>query len=102
MPSIWSGCSRRPWEDVRATLLELKGIGPWSVDMYAMFGLGMADVFSSGDLGLRVAMETHLNLEPKQKPAVYDQRALSWRPYRTLASLHLWHSLKPDAERFAD
>ena len=89
-----------PWEDARATLLELKGIGPWSVDMYAMFGLGMADVFSSGDLGLRVAMETHLNLEPKQKPAVYDQRALSWRPYRTLASLHLWHSLKPDAERF--
>ena len=91
-----------PWEDTRATLLELKGIGPWSVDMYAMFGLGMADVFSSGDLGLRVAMETHLNLAPKQKPAVYDQRALSWRPYRTLASLHLWHSLKPDAERFAD
>lgn len=91
-----------PWEDARATLLELKGIGPWSVDMYAMFGLGMADVFSSGDLGLRVAMETHLNLAPKQKPAVYDQRALSWRPYRTLASLHLWHSLKPDAERFVD
>ena len=91
-----------PWEDARATLLELKGIGPWSVDMYAMFGLGMADVFSSGDLGLRVAMETHLNLEPKQKPAVYDQRALSWRPYRTLASLHLWHSLKPASERFVD
>ena len=91
-----------PWEDARATLLDLKGIGPWSVDMYAMFGLGMADVFSSGDLGLRVAMETHLNLGPKQKPAVYDQRALCWRPYRTLASLHLWHSLKPDAERFVD
>ena len=91
-----------PWHEVRAALLELKGIGPWSVDMYAMFGLGLPDVFSSGDLGLRVAMETHLNLSPKQKPAVYDQRALSWRPYRTLASLHLWHSLKPDAERFAD
>ena len=91
-----------PWHEVRAALLELKGIGPWSVDMYAMFGLGMPDDFSSGDLGLRVAMETHLNLLPKQKPAVYDQRALSWRPYRTLASLHLWHSLKPDAERFAD
>lgn len=91
-----------PWVDARATLLEIKGIGPWSVDMYAMFGLGMADVFSSGDLGLRVAMETHLDLAPKQKPAVYDQRALSWRPFRTLASLHLWHSLKPDAERFVD
>jgi len=91
-----------PWEDARTTLLELKGIGPWSVDMYAMFGLAMADVFSSGDLGLRVAMETHLHVPAKQKPAVYDQRALYWRPYRTLASLHLWHSLKPDAERFVD
>ena len=91
-----------PWVDARAILLKIRGIGPWSVDMYAMFGLGMADVFSSGDLGLRVAMETHLNLSPKQKPAVYDQRALSWRPYRTLASLHLWHSLKPASERFVD
>lgn len=91
-----------PWVDARAILLKIRGIGPWSVDMYAMFGLGMADVFSSGDLGLRVAMETHLNLAPKQKPAVYDQRALSWRPYRTLASLHLWHSLKPASERFVD
>jgi len=91
-----------PWADVRTILLELKGIGPWSVDMYAMFGLAMADVFSSGDLGLRVAMETHLHVPAKQKPAVYDQRALCWRPYRTLASLHLWHSLKPDAERFVD
>ena len=91
-----------PWKDARSTLLQIKGIGPWSVDMYAMFGLGMADVFSSGDLGLRVAMEKHLNLEPKQKPAVYDQRALSWSPFRTLASLHLWHSLKPDADRFVD
>lgn len=90
------------WVDARAILLKIRGIGPWSVDMYAMFGLGMADVFSSGDLGLRVAMETHLNLAPKQKPAVYDQRALSWRPYRTLASLHLWHSLKPASERFVD
>jgi 3-methyladenine DNA glycosylase/8-oxoguanine DNA glycosylase len=69
--------------------------------MYAMFGLGMEDVFSSGDFGLRVAMETHLEIPPKQKPAVYDQRALRWRPYRTMASLHLWHSLKPDAERLA-
>ena len=91
-----------PWDDARATLLEIKGIGPWSVDMYAMFGLAMPDVFSSGDLGLRVAMERHLAVAPKQKPAVYDQRALVWRPYRTLASLHLWHSLKPDAERFKD
>ena len=91
----------QPWPVAREELLQIRGIGPWSVDMYAMFGLGNSDVFSSGDLGLRVAMELHLGMLPKQKPAVYDQRALCWSPYRTLASLHLWHSLKPDHERYA-
>ena len=89
-----------PWDEVRTSLLSIKGVGPWSVDMFAMFGLGLTDVFSSGDLGLRTAMEKHLHIPRKQKPAVYDQRALLWSPYRTLASLHLWHSLKPSEERF--
>ena len=89
-----------PWSVARERLLQIRGIGPWSVDMYAMFGLGLPDVFASGDLGLRVAMERHLEMAPKQKPAVYDRRALCWSPYRTLASLHLWHSLKPDHERY--
>ena len=92
----------KPWDELRPILLSLQGIGPWSADMYAMLGLGMQDIFSSGDLGLRVAMETHLGVPQKQKPAVYDQRALCWRPYRTMASMHLWHSLKPDAVRFAE
>ena len=89
-----------PWMTCRAQLLQVKGIGTWSVDMFAMFGIGHMDIFASGDLGLRVAMERHLEISPKQKPAVYDQRALVWSPFRTLASLHLWHSLKPDHERF--
>ena len=90
-----------PWLACREELLQVRGIGPWSVDMFAMFGLGNPDIFSSGDLGLRMAMQQHLKVPPKQKPAVYDQRALVWSPFRTLASLHLWHSLKPDHERFA-
>ena len=89
-----------PWPNFRAELLKLRGIGPWTADMFAMSGLGLPDVFSSCDLGLRVAMESHLHILPKQKPAVYDQRALCWSPYRTMASLHLWHSLKADVARF--
>lgn len=91
----------KSWESTRSALLEIHGIGPWSVDMFGMFGLGLPDIFSAGDLGLRVAMERHLGIPEKQKPEVYDRRALLWSPYRTLASLHLWHSLKPDNERFA-
>ena len=91
---------KAPWPQFREVLLEVRGIGPWSVDMFAMFGMGHLDIFASGDLGLRMAMERHLDVPENQKPAVYDQRALAWSPYRTLGSLHLWHSLKPDHERF--
>lgn len=82
-----------PWNELRKQLLEVKGIGPWTVDMFAIFGLGEHDVFSASDLGLRVAMEKYLDIPPKQKPDVYAHRALLWRPYRSLASLHLWHAL---------
>ena len=70
--------------------------------MYAMFGLAMPRHLFEWRLGSPRGHGTHLAVAPKQKPAVYDQRALVWRPYRTLASLHLWHSLKPDAVRFAE
>ena len=70
-----------PWHEVRAALLELKGIGPWSVDMYAMFGLGMPDVFSSVYLGVRGAMEPDLTFSPILRLSGYDQRALCWGAY---------------------
>ena len=84
----------RPWDEIRPQFLALRGIGPWSADMFAMFVLGLPDVFAPGDLGLRMAMERHLGLAKNQKPAIYDRRALVWAPYRTLACLHLWESLK--------
>ena len=82
----------KDWNDLRTRLLEIKGIGPWSADMFGLFGLGLEDVFSEGDLGLRLAMIGHLNMPPKAKPAAFAERALLWSPYRSLACLHLWHA----------
>lgn len=81
-PSTWRG-----------ELLAIKGLGPWSCDMFGMFGLGDLDVFSAGDLGLRNAMVAHLGMGSKEKPAAFELRADRWKPYRTVASLHLWKSL---------
>ncbi len=81
------------WEDVRRALLSIKGIGPWSVDMFGMVGLRMPDLFASGDLGLRMAMVECLNMPANAKPAALEARALHWSPYRTLASRHLWQAL---------
>lgn len=77
----------------RGELLPIKGLGPWSCDIFGMFGLGDLDVFSAGDLGLRNAMVAHLGMGTKEKPAAFELRADRWKPYRTMASLHLWKSL---------
>ena len=77
----------------RKELLQIKGLGPWSCDMFGMFGLGDLDMFSAGDLGLRNAMVIHLGVNAKEKPAAFELRADRWKPYRTVASLHLWKSL---------
>ena len=61
--------------------------------MFGMFGLGDLDIFAAGDLGLRNAMVTHLKMIGKEKPAAFELRADLWKPYRTVASLHLWKSL---------
>ena len=82
-----------PSSEWRKELLQIKGLGPWSCDMFGMFGLGDLDMFSAGDLGLRNAMVTHLGMSAKEKPAAFELRALHWKPYRTVASLHLWKSL---------
>ena len=52
--------TQMPSSEWRKELLQIKGLGPWSCDMFGMFGLGDLDMFSAGDLGLRNAMVTHL------------------------------------------
>jgi DNA-3-methyladenine glycosylase II len=81
-----------PEEIAAEKLMEIWGLGPWSVEMFLMFGLGRADVFSAGDLGLIRAIETIYSL-PKNAPrpsllAIAEK----WSPYRTYASLLLWRT----------
>lgn len=85
--------TQTPSSEWRTELLQIKGLGPWSCDMFGMFGLGDLDVFSAGDLGLRNAMVTRLGMYANEKPAAFELRADRWKPYRTVASLHLWKSL---------
>ena len=74
-------------------LTKVKGIGPWTAEMFLMFTLAREDVFSHGDLGLRKAIKKMYNL--KEKPTVNQSEEISnkWKPYRTYASLILWKSL---------
>jgi len=80
-------------EDVAAELLDVKGLGPWSVDMFLMFQLQRPDVLPVGDLGIRRAVEQAYGLDALPGPDELERLAEPWRPYRTLASRYLWASL---------
>ncbi|MEN8705697.1 MAG: AlkA N-terminal domain-containing protein [Nocardioides marinisabuli] len=89
---------RGPERDaVRAAMLALPGIGPWTADYVAMRALGHPDVFLSTDLGVRTAFR-RLGLEPAAEIA----RAPLWSPWRSYALMHLWQTLMPDPPRPED
>ena len=78
-------------------LTVVRGIGPWSVQMYLMFRLGRPDVLPHTDLGIRKGMQKLDSLDELPAPAAVLARGDAWRPYRTLASWYLWRGLElPD------
>ncbi|HXB14247.1 MAG TPA: DNA-3-methyladenine glycosylase [Solirubrobacteraceae bacterium] len=81
-------------EQVTAELTAVKGIGPWSADMFLMFQLGRPDVLPVGDLGIRRAFERAYELPGLPEAPEMERIAEPWRPYRTLASRYLWRSLQ--------
>ncbi len=79
---------------VRAALLPIRGIGPWSVDMFLMFGLGRPDVWPTGDLGVRMGLRHFLRLRALPEPARMETLARAWRPWRSLAAWYMWRALE--------
>lgn len=80
-------------EDVIAHLVQIKGVGRWTAEMFLMFTLARPDVFSVGDFGLRKAISLAYNIPMTEKPPVFSAIAEQWHPHRTLASRILWRSL---------
>jgi len=83
-----------PDEEVGARLLQVKGVGQWTVDMFLIFHLGRPDVLPVGDLGIRRAamIEYRLRKLPDGKRLITLARP--WRPWRSAASWYLWASLR--------
>ena len=71
-------------------LIQLPGIGPWSIDMFLMFSLGRLDVLPLGDLALRKSFARHYPLPENPTSEDYDNVARCWHPYESIASWYLW------------
>lgn len=82
----------RRMDDTAATeaLRGIKGFGPWSVEMFLIFGLGRDDVFSVGDAGLRRAVCTLYDVPRDRYEARVEAIAERWRPWRSHACRYLW------------
>lgn len=81
-------------EEIAALLLPVRGIGPWSIDMFLMFALARPDVLPVGDLGIRKGMQRHFKLRTLPEADRMRKLAAPWRPYRTIASWYLWRLLE--------
>lgn len=82
-----------PDEQVTAELVAVKGVGPWTADMFLLFHLQRPDVLAVGDLGIRRAAMIAYGLEELPGPDELTAIAEAWRPYRSVACRYLWRSL---------
>jgi DNA-3-methyladenine glycosylase II len=81
-----------PDEEIRNLLIQLKGIGHWTIDVYLMHALQRTDLFPLGDIALVNSLK-----EVKQLPKDISKEKMleiaePWRPYRTVAAMILWHA----------
>ena len=74
----------------RAELMAVKGVGPWTADVYLMFALGRCDVFPHADIGLSEAYRMIQNIAKRPPPNTFLKIAERWRPYRGVAAHMLW------------
>ena len=77
-------------DEVRKQFIKIKGIGPWTIDMFLMFALNRPDILPVNDLGIQKGFKLFflLNKLPDEKFMV--EKAKIWRPFRTIACWYLW------------
>jgi DNA-3-methyladenine glycosylase II len=79
-----------PEEVIHAELTALKGIGPWTADIYILFCLARADAWSPGDLALQYAVRDAFALDARPSLNEMVEIAEAWRPWRGVAARLLW------------
>ena len=81
-------------EEVIEQLIQIKGIGRWTAQMFLIFSLARMDVLPVDDLGIKNAVQRQYGLSELPGGKEIEQIAQPWRPYATIASWYLWRSLE--------
>jgi DNA-3-methyladenine glycosylase II len=78
-------------ETARARLMGIKGVGPWTADIYLLMALRRPDIWPAIDLVLISAAQSLKGLDRRPDREALEQMAESWRPWRAVAARLLWH-----------
>jgi DNA-3-methyladenine glycosylase II len=78
-------------EEVRARLVEIRGIGPWTADIYLLMALLRPDVWPDGDIALVTAAHQIKRLRRRPDTQRLRRLAANWAPWRSVAARILWH-----------
>ena len=80
-------------DEIKRRLTAIKGIGPWTAEMFLIFSLSRPDVLSVGDLAIRTGLRRFHELTDLPTPRECERLSEPWRPYRSVAMWYLWRSL---------
>jgi DNA-3-methyladenine glycosylase II len=80
-------------EEIASQLVQVKGIGIWTAQMFLMFRLGRPDILPGSDLGIRKGVQIAYRMRKLPTPKQVEQIGARWAPYRTIASWYLWRLL---------
>ncbi len=96
-PETWANMSD---QEVIKQLTSIKGIGPWTAQMFLIFHLHRKDIFPIADLGLINAIQRHYSNENPLTKEQIIHLSERWKPYRTVATWYLWRSLDPASVQY--
>ena len=82
--------SRLTDDDAHATLLHIKGIGPWTAQVYLLMALRRPDIWPNGDVALAAAITSLKKLAARPSFPELALMAENWRPFRSVAARMLW------------
>lgn len=93
------GLAALPAEAAHGQLTAIKGIGPWTADIYLLFCLGHPDAFPAGDLAVQEAARIACKLEARPDARALASLAERWRPWRGVAAKLLWALYRLEKKR---
>jgi DNA-3-methyladenine glycosylase II len=84
-------------DEIIEALTQVRGIGPWTAQMFLMFRLGRLDVWPELDLGVQKGVQRILALRRLPKPKDMARHGAPWSPYRSVAAWYCWRALELDS-----